>query len=248
MNFNRRYLYAMGEPLGESVSRVECGRRVMGSGGGGGGESTTVQSIPDELKPLAANYTQQAMALSNTPYQSFSGDRFADLNSTQQQGLSAMTQQAGSQLPGQASEALSQRISGANPYLEGQIQKASDSVMSNYNTTSVGSGSFGNAGLQEQLAKGLADVNTGLRSADYAQQLQAIGMAPAINQAGYQGSEALLKAGQIQQDQAQQEADFGYQQFQDQQNDPYKKLAAQAGVFNSGLGGTSTTTQSGGGK
>ncbi len=213
---------------------------------GGGGNSQTVQSIPEELKPLAANYAKQAMELSNQPFQAYTGTRFADLNGTQQAGVNALTQQANNGLTGQAADALSARISGQNPYLEQMVRKASDSVVSNYNTASVGSGSFGNAGLQEQLAKGLADANVGLRSAEYAQQLQAIGMAPAVQAGGFQDADALLKAGQITQDQAQQGLDFNYEQFQNQQNDPYKKLAAQSGVFNSNLGGTSTTTQGGG--
>lgn len=67
------------------------------------------------------------------------------------------------------------------------------------------------------------------------------------NQA-YTDAQQLLSAGQTQQDQAQQGLDFNYQQYLDQQNLPYKQLAAMSGVFGSNLGGTSTTTQSGGGK
>lgn len=40
MNLTKRQLYAMGEPLGECVTRRECGRLVCG-GGGGGGKSTS---------------------------------------------------------------------------------------------------------------------------------------------------------------------------------------------------------------
>lgn len=220
------------------------------AGGGGGGQSTTTQSIPDELKPLASAYTSKAMQLSDTPFQGFGGQRFAGFNPTQQAGLGAIEQRAGdgSSVVGAAENALTQRLSGNNPYLESAIQKGSDSVVQNYNTATQGSGSFGNSGLQEQLSRGLADVNTGLRSADYGQQLQAIGMAPGINSAGYQDAQQMLQAGQIRQDQAQQGNDFAYSQFQEAQNDPYKKLAAMSGVFNSGLGGTSTTQQTGGGK
>jgi hypothetical protein len=214
--------------------------------GGGGGGSTTVQSIPDELKPLATTFTQKATTLANTPWTPYTGQRFEDFNKTQLAGLQGIEQQAQNPLLGQASDALSARISGSNPYLESMIGKASDSVMQNFRTGAMGSGSFGNSGLEEQAARGLADVNVGLRSADYAQQLQAIGMAPGINAAGYQNAEQLLKAGQIRQDQTQQGRDFAYQQYMDRQNDPYRKLAAMSGVFGTNLGGKSETTQSGG--
>jgi hypothetical protein len=52
MNYSRRQLYAMGEPLGESVTRKEGGRIIYGGGGGGPTSSTTnTSNIPDWLRP-----------------------------------------------------------------------------------------------------------------------------------------------------------------------------------------------------
>ena len=53
MSYSRRQLYAMGEPLGESVTRKEGGRIIYGGGGGGGPTSTTVNqsNIPEYLRP-----------------------------------------------------------------------------------------------------------------------------------------------------------------------------------------------------
>jgi hypothetical protein len=52
MNYSRRELYAMGEPLGESVTRKEGGRIIYGGGGGGPTSSTTnTSNIPDWLRP-----------------------------------------------------------------------------------------------------------------------------------------------------------------------------------------------------
>lgn len=53
MSYSRRQLYALGEPLGECVTRREGGRVVYGGGGGGGPSSSTVyqSSIPDWLQP-----------------------------------------------------------------------------------------------------------------------------------------------------------------------------------------------------
>jgi hypothetical protein len=131
------------------------------------------------------------------------------------------------------------------------VNKAQDSVRSQFNTGAVNSGSFGNSGLQEQFQKGLGDVATNMYGnayeTDRARQMQGIGMAQQFGNQAYTDAEQMLKAGQIVQDQNQQGLDFNYQQFQDKENLPYKQLAAMSGVFSSGLGGSSTSTQSGGG-
>lgn len=248
----KRQLYAAGEPLGECVTRLEAGRLICG--GGGGGSSTTTQSIPEELKPLANAYVTKAVNLGNTGFTPYTGQRYADLNQTQQQGLDAITQRAmqGSQTVDNAEGQLNQIIAGGNtnPFLDQMVGRAQDSVRSGYNTAAVNSGSFGNSGLAEQFQKGLGDVATQMYGQAYdqdrARQMQGIGMAQQFGNQAYQDASQLLNAGQIQQDQQQQGLDFGYQQFQDAQNLPYKQLAAMAGPFGSNLG--STTTQSGGGK
>lgn len=252
MNISKRQLYAAGEPLGECVTRVEAGRIICGGGGGGG--STTTQSIPEELKPLANAYVDKAIDLGNTGYTPYGGQRYANLNPTQQQGLNAITQRAtqGSQTVNNAEGQLNQIIAGGNtnPFLDSMVDRAQKNVISNFNTGAVNSGSFGNSGLQEQFAQNLGDVATSMYGQAYdqdrARQMQGIGMAQQFGNQAYQDAGQLLNAGQIQQDQAQQGLDFNYQQFQDQQNLPYKQLAAMAGPFGSNLG--STTTQSGGGK
>lgn len=249
---SKRQLYAAGEPLGDCVTRREAGRLICG--GGGGGSSTTTQSIPEELKPLANAYVDKAVNLGNTGFTPYTGQRYADLNSTQQQGLDAIMQRAtqGSQTVNNAEGQLNQIIAGGNtnPYLDQMVSKAQDSVRSGYNTAAVNSGSFGNAGLAEQAGRQMSDVATSMYGQAYdqdrARQMQAIGMAPQFGNQAYTDAQQMLNAGQIQQDQAQQGLDFRYQQFQDQQNLPYRQLAGMAGPFGSNLG--STTTQSGGGK
>ena len=252
MNISRQQLYAAGMPLGDCVSRKEFGRLVMGAGGGGGG-STTVQSIPDELKPLASAYTNKAVNLGNQGFQPYSGQRFADLNSTQQQGINMVQNRAlgGSQTMNNAESALNQTIQGtSNPYLDAMVKKAQASVLGNANAASARSGSFGNSGIAEQAAKQMGDVATqmygGAYENDAARRMQAVGMAPTFGNAAYSDAQQLMNAGQIQQDQNQNNLDFKYQQSQDAANLPYKQLAAMSGVFGSNLGSTSTTTQNGG--
>ncbi len=234
---------------------VRVGERICPHKGGGGGSSTTKQEIPAELKPLARAYTSKAMSLSNQRYNPYTGQRFADLNTTQQQGLDMIQQRAlnGSQTMNNAEAALNANIQGGqtNPYLDEMVSKAQDSVRSQFNTGSVSSGSFGNSGLQEQFANNLGDVATQMYGNAYEtdrnRQMQSIGMAQQFGNQAYQDASQMLSAGQVQQDQAQQQADFNYQQYQERQDLPYKQLAAMSGVFGSNLGASSTTTQSGGG-
>lgn len=254
MSISRRDLYAAGEPFGAGCTRMDGGRRIYGGGGGGDSKSTTTPMIAEEFKPLANLYTQQATQLANTPWQAYGGQRYADLNNTQQAGIGMVQDRAmnGSATMGNAESNLNQFIQGGNtnPYLDSMVQKAQDSVKSNFNTSAVNSGSFGNSGLQQQYAAGLTDVATQMYgnayNTDQANRMQAIGMAPTFGNAAYQDAGQLLNAGNLQQQQVQNNLDFGYQQYQDAQNTPYKKLQTIGGVVGQAQGSTSTTK--GGGK
>lgn len=229
-------------------------RTFNGGGGSGGGSSTTVQNIPTELKPLATEYSAKAIDLGRQGFTPYTGQRYAPLNSMQMGGVNAMADRAraGSPLVDSAqSNLMGMMQGGSNPYLDSMVKRAQDSVTSNATTGMVGSGSFGNSGLNETYARNMGDVASQMYGNAYAQdqnnRLQAMGMAPTLANQDYQDASQLLNAGQVLQDQEQQNRDFGYEQFQEAQNLPYKQLAAQAGVFGSNLGGSSTTTQSGGG-
>jgi len=251
--YSRRQLEQFGEPFGNSATRTQANKRIYGGGGGGsgGGTATTVQNIPEELKPLATAYTTKATGLSNQGYTPYSGQRYATLNPLQTTGITGIANRAmmGSPTVDNAEGELNQMISGtSNPYLDSMVQQAQDSVRSNFNTSAINSGSFGNSGQQEAYARQLGNVATNMYGNAYQQdranQMQAIGMAPTFGNLAYQDAAQLMNAGQTMQDQEQQNRDFAYQQFQEEQNLPYKQLAAMAGVFGSNLGGSSTTTSS----
>lgn len=226
------------------------------SGGGGGGDSTTQTSLPAELKPLASAYTSKALNLGGQGYTPFTGTRFADLNAPQTQALGMIEQRAtqGDPTMQMATGQLQKEIAGGqtNPFLDSMVERAQKNVIGQAAGASVGSGSFGNSGVQEQLVKGLGDISSQMYGQAYegdrGRQFQALGMAPGFANQAYADAGQLLNAGQIKQNQAQQGLDFGYQQFQEQQNLPYKQLAAMAAPFGSNLGMTQTTSQSGGGK
>lgn len=229
------------------------GRRTLYKGGGGS-STTTVQSIPNELKPLASAYTAQAMNLSNQPYTPYTQQRYADLNGTQNYGIGMVQDRAvnGSDTMDNAETNLNSMMDGgSNPYLDESVNKALGNVQSRVNSQ-FNNNNYGTTAHQETLATALGDTANDMYSgnyqADQSRRLSAINSAPTFGNQAYTDASQLLNAGQLQQNQQQNNMDFNYQQFQDQQNLPYKNLAAMAGVFNSNLGGTSTSQSSGGGK
>lgn len=266
---NRRQLYAFGEPLGECVTRKEAGRLICG-GGGGGGKQTTTQTIPNELKPLASAYADRAMQVGNTPFTPYTQQRFASVNPLQQAGMGMTYQRAmnGSPVMDQANQTMMGKLQGGqtNPYLDSLVGKAQSSVAENYNTmikpqmetAMVNSGSFGNSGLQQMqgmqqkaAAQQMSDIATSMYgnayNTDQANQMQALGMAPTYGNQAYNDAQQLMGIGQFAQNQAQNQLDFNYQQFQDATNQPYKNLQVLGAPFTGvSFGGTSTTTSSGG--
>ncbi len=257
---------------------------------GGGQSSSTTQSIPNELKPLASAYSDKAMNLANQGYQGYGGQQVAGLNWMQNAGTNAIANRAlnGDALIDQGKNTMQSALAsgnaatkndyaGSNPYLQQNIDAAMGDITRNYNdaiapgltTQSVNSGSFGNSGAQaaqqsslNDLTKNLGNTASGMRMQDYNQQQQLaesyagrndqmlqnyLGQAPTYANQAYTDANQLMGAGGAVQDNQQQQLDALYQNWTDQQNDPYKKLAAMSGVFGSGLGNTATTKQSGGG-
>lgn len=219
-----------------------------GSDGGGSGTSTTVQNIPDELKGLATAYSNKAINMSNTPYQSYTGQRFEDLNAVQGAGLQQTVNRAtnGSATMNNAESNLNSMMGNQeNPYLRGMVNSAMDSAQGRV-MSQFGGSNYGSSANQEALATQLMGAANPLLSSAYEsdqnRRLQAIGQAPTFGNQAYTDASQLMNAGQVIQDQGQQGLDFAYQQFQEAQDNPYKQLAAMGGVFGSNLGGSSSTS------
>lgn len=267
---SREKLYALGEPFGNDCTRKEAGRIIYGKGGGGG-SSTTTQSIPGELKPLATAYTNKAINLGNQGFVPYTGQRFAGPTGAEQTGLGMIADRAqnGSQLINTGTNTLNTMLQPgqSNPYLDQAVSRAQSSVVDQFNnmvkpqteSAMVNSGSFGNSGLQQTLqnqqiaaGKQLGDIASQMYGQDYQDSnnraLQAAQLAPQYANSQYNDAQQLLNAGSYARNFDQQNKDFNFQQFEDQQNLPYKQLGAMSGVFGSNLGGTSTTKSSGGGK
>ena len=242
---------------------------------------------------------QQATGIANTPYQSYTGQRYADLNQTQNLGIGMTQDRAlnGDQTINTGANYLQNQLQSGpmaatsnpyaqqqNPYLDSMVDLAQQSVARNWNTTTkpqieasmVQSGAFGNSGLNEYMANSqkaaaqqMSDIATQMYGNAYNTQAQlgesAASRQDAANQnwrsnnlnaaqlglsygnQAYTDAGQLLNAGNLQQQQQQQNLDFGYQQFQNAQDYPYKQLAATGGVVGQNIGQT-TTSKGGSGK
>jgi hypothetical protein len=257
----------------------------------GGSSTSTTQSVPDELKPLASAFGTKAMDLANQGYQGYNGQQVADPNWYQKQGADMigyraangnplMNQAQGSMQAGLASGDMATKnsYSGSNPYLQQNIDATLGDITRNYNdaiapgitTQAVSSGSFGNTGAEatkqnsmNDLTKNLGNTASSMRMQDYTAQQglaesyanrndqmksQAYSLAPTYGNQAYTDASQMMKVGQQYQDNTQQNLDAQHQSYLDEQNLPYKQLAAMSGVFGSGVGQTQAGKTSGGGK
>jgi hypothetical protein len=111
-----------------------------------------------------------------------------------------------------------------------------------------------NLNTQTQLANNAMNAQYGLAGQSLANQtaLQAAGMAPGLAQGQYTGAQALLNAGQLPQQQAQNQLNAQYQQWYNAAMSPYQQLgvlqSALQGAMGAGAQGvTQATTPTGGG-
>lgn len=88
MSYSRRQLYALGEPLGDSVTRAEGGRIVYGDGGGSAPSQT--QTSTTDLPEWARGYAKDILAkgsaltdINKNPYQTYDKDRIAGFTDLQ---------------------------------------------------------------------------------------------------------------------------------------------------------------------
>jgi len=93
MRYSRRQLEALGEPLGSSATYSRPGGfgRVYGDGGDGDGggsappANTTQTTIPEYAQPYMETLMGKAQALTSSPYQTYGGERLANIDPLQQQ-------------------------------------------------------------------------------------------------------------------------------------------------------------------
>lgn len=215
----------------------------------GGNDTVTQTNFPDWAVPYAQSFLGRSQQVADIPYTPYTGSTVAQLNPYQTGAFDAIAQRAyqGSPVNSAASGELTKTLSGGylnnNPYLDELVNQSSRDVMNQFQGVEARSGSFGNAGITESLARGLGDVSAKIRGADYANErnrmTSAIGLAPTIANQDYLDAEQLLRAGQGYQTQEQLNLDDAYRRFREAQDYPKEQLGTLGKSLGLNYGSTS---------
>jgi hypothetical protein len=175
-SYSRRELYALGEPLGESVTRKEGGRVIYGGGGGGGQQPSEQKNVTNMVAPYAAEYAQKLLGqagavtdLMDNPYQSYGGEQVAGFSNLQNQSFN----------------------NAQNMRVAPQLGAASDLAYG----AGQGASAYGNMGAQAGMSYGQNATNPNAvqaymnpyLQASLAPQMQMLGQQQGMQQAANQG-------------------------------------------------------------
>ena len=273
MYYSKRQLYALGEPLGDSVTQRKAGGGMIYGGGGGGGApsgptNTTVTNtnIPDYAQPYVSNMLNAAQAQiytpdmtgfnPYTPYSTNPQDYVAGFSPMQQQAQSTV---ANMQVPGQYGAASRQTMQDINQFgrLGQQMGQAGNQYAQNATNGSIGA--YMNPYIQQSLAPQLQLANQQYGIQGAAQQGAATsagafgGSRNALQQGLNQQNQMLAQNQLISQgynnafNQAQQAQQFGANLGLQGQQAQAGALASQMGGANqlAGIGGQQLAAQQG---
>ena len=157
MNYSRRQLYALGEPIGESATHLKLGGRIYGGGGDSGGsaapsdKTTQTMELPEWARPYAKGVLARGAALTDinqNPYQTYGANRIAGFSPMQQRSMQAAANMRPSEQLGTATDLATAAGMGAlgTNYQGGQFsggvfgKGAADYYMNPYqqNVTDIG--------------------------------------------------------------------------------------------------------------
>ncbi len=240
--------------------------------GGGSAPANTSQTVTQQLPAYAQPYAEQLMSrsadLSNKQYTPYTGQKIADLNSSQLYGIGKTQQQGtmGFQGQGDANDLYQQTVRGdflnpeSNPYLQKTFDTAAGRMASAYkngtaaqtDSTFGRNGAFGGSAWQQAqqgnenaFGDSLANLATNTYGTNYNQersnQLNAMQFAPQMQNMGYTDSQKLIGAGDIQRSYQQDLLNQGYGDWQAAQNQPYANLDVLAKGLSGSIGNAGQT-------
>ena len=240
--------------------------------GGGGGGSTTTSGIDESIKPYVSFGLEEAKKQYQAPgAQFYTGNTYVSPSQATQDAINAAAARArgGSALTtaAQAETLGTIKGRGVNPFLEGalagtnrQAQEAYTQGVQGLQSRASSMGRYGSNAMGQQVGqaqdifgRNLAETSGQLAyqsaEAERGRQMAAVANAPAFAQADYLDIEKLLKAGQASESYDQKKLQDAINRWNFEQTAPERKLQQFTNLFTSvPSGGTSTTTQSGGGK
>lgn len=238
-----------------------AGSGLLGNVLGGGQQNattTTVNDIPEIYRPFVNQYLQDAQSLSGQRYQPFGGQRIAGLTPEHERALQMTTQraQAGSPVMNAAQQNVASTLRGdylspgSNPWLDATYQRGLEQVRGAIAPNFGHMQAFGgHSGYNEALARGAADLATGIYGGNYQQergrQMQAGLLAPQMAEADYRDSQALLGVGDIRREASQDQLNLAYQNFLEQRQHPYQQNLFMGDALQRAMHGQGTQTTTG---
>jgi len=229
---------------------------------------TTQTQLPSWMTEHATNLLNRGEAASLIPYQA-PPNAVAPLQPAQQAGLSALYNRALGGFPGQGQAyanyagTLGGNFMGSNPWLDSMYNRAANSITDQYrygtepfavkqaiqqDPSALSNSGFNQARQfrQYDLGENLANLATSIYGGNYdaerQRQLQALALTPQLANLGYQDANALLQAGGLQQQQAQNLLTQGRQDWMNEFQYPQNQLNFYAGLL-SGNPGAKTGSQ-----
>jgi len=185
MNYSRRQLYALGEPLGECVTRLKPGGRIYGGGDSPPADTTTTQTM--ELPEWARGYAKDTLAkgaaltdINKNPYQQYGGERIAGFQPLQQRTFETAEQMQPSQQVGLGSSIAGMAGLGA--------------LGTNYQGGRFYGGQFNEQAAQDYMdpyAKNVVDYQKAQALRDF-QIAQPMRQAQAVQQGAFGGSRSAI--------------------------------------------------------
>lgn len=220
-----------------------------------GMETTQVQNSEpwDAIQPdIKYGLKQARKIVKNGPAPFFGPSTHVGMGDETQDALGRIETMAAAPTPGL--DAANQQVTATargdylgenNPYLAQLYASGADDITNRVRDSYSGMGRYGSSPMNEDLVDSLGGFYASLYAPAYeaerGRQLQAAGMAPGLQEAGYAGADRALGAGMIrdQDAQAQRDAEFGRWAYETQA--PKDDLSWYASMI-SGLGGGYGTT------
>lgn len=250
--------------IGSYLQRLHQGispEASMMNGGGGNSapaatSSTTTREIPTWAQPAAQDLLARGQTLSNTPYQTYQGQRIADMTAPQIQGLQQIQNTALNGSPEQqaARQNYVDTMSGkyltpdSNPYLKNMVNTAMNDVQTRVNSQFNGN-NYGTTAHQETLQRGLSDAALNAYGQAYTQernnQIKDATLAQQYGNMDYNNAQQLIGVGDIQRQESQDVLNNQYADWVAQQNQPYRQVDVLANALGAAVNGQGSVQAAG---
>jgi hypothetical protein len=248
---------------------------LYSGGGSGGGTTVSRQEPAAEVKPYLAPYLNQANQVSSMPYETYQGQRIANLTPEQYMGAGLTSAQALNGFQGQSDAFNNYQATmrgdymdpSANPWLAATANKAMGDITNAYRsgtkpTTDAAAsraGAFGGSAWQQMVQNNEQALGDSLGNAAnqfYGQnylnernnQMQGLNMLPTMQNVGYTDAQKLTGVGDAFRQYQQDLLNTQYGDWQEAQNYPTRQLDIMGNALRAtmGAGGSTSTSQSGG--